>query len=82
MKYVLDYDKMTEGQFEPKRIEYYANEFFEGDKLASVFYLWLFNNFSTCRLEVEQDLGRPMYKKLAKTLVRVIKEEKGVKCEK
>lgn len=74
-KYVLDYKSMTEGQFEPSRIKYYADEFFDGDELASVFYLWLFNNFSTCQKEVTEDLGRPMYKKLAKTLTRVIKKE-------
>lgn len=75
MSYILDYEKMTEGQFEPSRIKYYADEFFDGDELASVFYLWLFNNFSTCQKEVTEDLGRPMYKKLAMTLTRIIKKE-------
>lgn len=74
-KYILNLEEAMVGNFEPGRIKAYADEYFDGDKIASMLYLWLFNNFSTNAKEVTEDCGRPMYKKLAKTLIRLIEEK-------
>lgn len=74
-EYVLNLEEAMVGHFEPGRIEAYANEYFNGDKTASMLYLWLFNNFSTNTKEVAEDCGRLMYRKLAETLTRLIKEK-------
>lgn len=74
-KYILNLEEAMVGHFEAGRIEAYANEFFGGDKTASMLYLWLFNNFSTNSKEVADDCGRRMYRKLAKALTRIIREE-------
>lgn len=74
-EYVLNLEEAMVGHFEPGRIEAYANEYFNGDKTASMLYLWLFNNFSTNTKEVTEDCGRLMYRKLAETLTRLIKEK-------
>lgn len=72
-KYILNLEEVMFGHFEAWRIEAYVNEFFGGDKIASMLYLWLFNNFSTNSKEVADDCGRHMYRKLAKALTRIIK---------
>lgn len=74
-KYVLNLEEAMVGNFEPGRIQAYADEYFNGDKTASMLYLWLFNNFSTNAKEVTGDCGRLMYRKLAKTLTRLIEEK-------
>ena len=74
-EYVLNLEEAMVGHFEPGRIEAYANEYFNGDKTASMLYLWLFNNFSTNSKEVTEDCGRLMYRNLAETLTRLIKEK-------
>ena len=74
-KYILNLEEAMVGNFEPGRIQAYADEYFNGDKTASMLYLWLFNNFSTNAKEVTEDCGRLMYKKLAKTLTRLIEEK-------
>lgn len=70
-KYILDTDKLAKGHYEEEKIKAYANDCFCGNELASVLYLWLFNNFSTNKDEVKYDKGRPMYRKLATTLTRL-----------
>lgn len=77
-KYILNLEEAMVGNFEPGRIKAYADEYFDGDKTASMLYLWLFNNFSTNSKEVTEDCGRPMYRKLAKTLTKLIEELKDV----
>lgn len=77
-KYILNLEEAMVGHFETGRIKAYADECFDGDKTASMLYLWLFNNFSTNAKEVTEDCGRPMYKKLAKTLTKLIEELKDV----
>lgn len=73
-KYILNLEKAMVGNFETGRIKVYADEYFDGNKTAAILYLWLFNNFSTNSKELTEDCGRPMYKKLAKTLTRLIWE--------
>ena len=74
-KYILNLEKAMVGNFEPGRIKAYADKYFDGNKTVSMLYLWLFNNFSTNSKEVTEDCGRPMYKKLAKKLTRLIMED-------
>ena len=74
-KYVLNLEEAMVGNFEPGRIQAYADEYFDGDKTASMLYLWLFNNFSTNVKEVTENCGRLMYRKLAETLTRLIEEK-------
>lgn len=71
-KYILKIEEEMPKHFTPEMIKHYAGVYFNEDNLASMLYLWLFNNFSTCREEVEADCGRPMYRKLASTLARLI----------
>lgn len=71
-KYILKIEEEMPKHFSQTSINFYAKECFDGDKLASMLYLWLFNNFSTNREEVETDCGRPMYRKLAEVLTRLI----------
>lgn len=74
-KYVLNLEEAMAGNFEPGRIKAYADEYFDGDKTASMLYLWLFNNFSTNAKEVTENCGRLMYRKLAETLTKLIEEK-------
>ena len=71
-KYILKIEEEMPKHFTSETIKHYAGVYFNEDKLASMLYLWLFNNFSTCREEVEADCGRPMYRKLAEVLTRLI----------
>ena len=75
VKYILNLEEAMVGHFESERIKAYADECFDGDKTSSMLYLWLFNNFSTNAKEVTEDYGIPMYRKLAKTLTKLIEEE-------
>lgn len=65
-KYIFD-DEEIEFRFSPGQIEHYMEEN-QFTRLECLFYLWAFNNFSTNSDEVSTDLGRPMYRKLAKRL--------------
>lgn len=70
MKYVLDTEKFYP-MFSEGQVKHYMkeNNFTE---LESLLYLWSFNNFSTNTDEVTTDLGRPMYRKLAKKLAKLL----------
>ena len=70
-KYVLDTEKLAEGNWEQSRIKAFAEQYFDGDDFVALLYLWLYNNFSTSPSEVKYDNGRPMYRKLATTLKRL-----------
>ncbi|MBO7712278.1 MAG: hypothetical protein J6S85_02170 [Methanobrevibacter sp.] len=70
-KYVLDTEKLAEGNWEHSRIKAYAEQCFNGDEFVALLYLWLYNNFSTSTSEVRYDNGRPMYRKLATILKRL-----------
>lgn len=66
MKYIFD-DEEIENRFSPGQIERYIKEN-NFTRLECLFYLWGFNDFHTNSDEVSTDLGRPMYRKLAKRL--------------
>ena len=74
IQFVIKYREMAK-EFEAGKIKAYEKELGNVPYIESLLYLWLFNNFSTCAKEVTEDCGRPMYRKLAKTLTRIIKEE-------
>lgn len=65
-KYIFDTDEI-ECRFSPGQIKHYMREN-KFTKLECLFYLWAFNNFGTNSDEVSTDLGRPMYRKLARRL--------------
>lgn len=65
-KYIFDTDEI-ECSFSSGQIKHYMREN-KFTKLECLFYLWAFNNFGTNSDEVTADLGRPMYRKLAKRL--------------
>ena len=65
-KYIFDTDEI-ECSFSSKQIKHYMREN-KFTKLECLFYLWAFNNFGTNSDEVSTDLGRPMYRKLARRL--------------
>lgn len=65
-KYIFDTDEI-EFRFSSKQIKHYMREN-KFTKLECLFYLWAFNNFGTNSDEVSTDLGRPMYRKLARRL--------------
>ena len=66
MKYIFD-DEEIENRFSPGQIERYIKEN-NFTRLECLFYLWGFNDFHTNSDEVSTDLGRPMYRKLARHL--------------
>lgn len=70
MKYLFDDEKIS-SHFSSEQVKHYMkeNNFTE---LESLLYLWGFNNFSTNTDEVTTDLGRPMYRKLAKKLAKLL----------
>ena len=72
-KGIINFNDLSK-EFSEGQIEHYSKDF-DGSKTQALLYLWLFNHFSTCAKEVTEDCGRPMYRKLAKTLTRIIKEE-------
>ena len=41
----------------------------------TILYLWLFNYVSITPKERNTDMGRPMYRKIAKCVARILKEE-------
>ena len=65
-KYIFDTDEI-ECSFSSGQIKHYMKEN-KFTKLECLFYLWAFNNFGTNSDEVSTDLGRPMYRKLARCL--------------
>lgn len=65
-KYIFDTDEI-ECSFSSGQIKHYMKEN-KFTKLECLFYLWAFNNFGTNSDEVSTDLGRPMYRKLARRL--------------
>lgn len=71
-KGVIDFDNLA-SEFSAGQITYYTH-LFDGSKIQALLYLWLFNHFSTNGKEVSEDLGRPMYIKLAKVLNSIIEE--------
>lgn len=71
-KGVIDFDNLS-SEFSAGQITHYTR-LFDGSKTQALLYLWLFNHFSTNGKEVSEDLGRPMYIKLAKVLNRIIEE--------
>lgn len=69
-KYFLDEEKIISGHFESGQIEHYIKEL--GSRLEAIIYLWAFNNFSVHYPNDLEDLGRPMYRKLAKKLSKIL----------
>lgn len=70
-KYILD-ETTISCNFREEQIEHYMKEH-NFTRLESLLYLWAFNNFSTNSKEVTTDLGRPMYRKLARKLANLFK---------
>lgn len=66
MKYIFD-DEEIEASFSEGQIKHYMKEN-NFTRLQALFYLWAFNNFSVHSPDDLEDLGRPMYRKLAKRL--------------
>jgi hypothetical protein len=69
MKYVIDEETLSKN-FREDQIEYFIKEY-NFSRLEALIYLWSFNNFSTNTDEVKEDLGRSMYRKLAKKFSRL-----------
>lgn len=72
MKYVLDTEKFYP-MFSEGQVKHYMkeNNFTE---LESILYLWGFNNFSVHYPDDLKDLGRPMYRKLARKLSKLLEQ--------
>ncbi len=70
-KYVFD-DEELEARFSEGQIKHYMDEN-KFTRLECLLYLWAFNEFHTNSDEVTKDLGRPMYRKLARCLGELIK---------
>ena len=70
MKYILDEEKIA-GDFTSGQIDYYMEEN-NFTRLESLLYLWAFNNFSVHYPDDLKDCGRPMYRKLAKKLTKIL----------
>lgn len=73
MKYTID-EKTISEHFSEGQITGYMEEL-GFTRLQALLYLWTFNNFSVHSPDDLKDLGRPMYRKLAKSLSRLFEEE-------
>lgn len=69
-KYIVD-DEVLAFSFSEGQIEHYSKEN-KFTRLESILYLWSFNNFSVHSPDDLKDLGRPMYRKLAKKLANLL----------
>ncbi len=69
-KYFLDEEKIISGHFKSEQIEHYTREL--GSRIEAIIYLWAFNNFSVHYPDDLEDLGRPMYRKLAEKLSKIL----------
>ena len=72
-EYILNDEELSK-DFNEGQIERYMKEN-DFSRLESLLYLWGFNHFHTNSDEVSKDLGRPMYRKLAKCLSRILIEK-------
>lgn len=72
MKYVLNTEDFYP-MFSERQVKHYMkeNKFTE---LETILYLWSFNNFSVHYPDDLKDLGRPMYRKLAKKLAKLLEQ--------
>lgn len=70
VKGVINFDDLAM-DYSKGQIGHYSNDF-DGSKTLALLYLWLFNHFHTNSKEVTTDLGRPMYRNLAKVLNGII----------
>lgn len=79
MKYIFS-DKNFRSMFSEGQINHYMkeNNFTE---LEAFLYLWAFNNFSVHSPDDLKDLGRPMYRKLAKSLAKLFVEQDALDNE-
>lgn len=68
-------DKAMAYDFSEGQIEAYKISLGDVSYIEALLYLWLYNNFSTNPKQVSTDNGRPMYRRLAKTLTRIIEEQ-------
>lgn len=71
-KYILDDEKIS-CDFCNGQIEHYKKEN-NLTELETLLYLWAFNNFSVHYPDDLEDLGRPMYRKLAKKLAKLLEQ--------
>lgn len=69
-KYIVDEDCLA-SPYSEGQIEHYSKEN-NFTRLQSILYLWAFNNFSVHSPDDLKDLGRPMYRKLAKKLSNLL----------
>lgn len=69
-KIFLDEEKIISGHFKSEQIEHYTREL--GSRIEAIIYLWAFNNFSVHYPDDLEDLGRPMYRKLAEKLSKIL----------
>lgn len=72
MKYVLDTEKFYP-MFSEEQVKHYMKEN-KLTELETLLYLWAFNNFSVHYPDDLEDLGRPMYIKLAKKLAKLLEQ--------
>lgn len=75
-KGIINFDDLAK-EFSEGQITHYTH-LFDGSKTQALLYLWLFNHFHTNETEVSEDCGRPMYRKLAKILNKIITEQSDV----
>lgn len=78
-RYFLDDEKIVTGHFDSRQIEAYTKEL--GSRLEAIIYLWAFNNFSVHSPDDLKDYGRPMYRKLAKKLSKILCEDNKQQAE-
>lgn len=69
MKYVIDDEKLSQ-EFTEEQIKGIMKLYYFS-RLEALIYLWSFNYFITNTDEIKKDLGRPMYRKLAKKFSRL-----------
>lgn len=74
-RYFLNEEKIVAGHFEKGQIEHYTREL--GSRIEAIIYLWAFNNFSVHYPDDLEDLGRPMYRKLAEKLSKILCVQKS-----
>lgn len=65
-KRIIDFEKI-EKQFSPQQVEIWGKSF-DGDREASLLYLWFFNNVSVSWKTLKNDNGREMYRSFAEAI--------------
>ena len=66
-------DELIKKHFSDGQIKGYMNEL-NCDYIESFLYLWLFNYVSITPKERNTDMGRPMYRKIAKCIGKILKK--------